>query len=112
MGWLALHVQATVAATFIDATGRYCVTATGEGTDCDDGTRRVDAELSGIYTSATAGASLDIARRGDGVLHGIRIAFLGAVGAMPQLRDGIQQPSKETYHSFGLSLTVGIGSDR
>jgi hypothetical protein len=111
-GWLDFHVQATVAATYLDATGHYCVTESGEGTDCDDYSRRVDAELSGIYTSATAGASIDIARRSEGYLHGIRIAFLGAVGAMPQLRDGIQQPSKQSYHSFGLLLTIGIGSDR
>lgn len=111
MGWVDLHLQTTVAATYIDASGRYCV-SNGEGVDCDEGTRRVDAELSGIYTSATAGASLDIARRSEGYLHGIRLAFLGAVGAMPQLRDGIQQPSNETYHSFGVLLTIGIGSDR
>lgn len=112
MGWLDLHLQATVSATFIDATGRYCVLANGEGTDCDDYGRDVDGAMSGIYTSATAGAAIDIARRSSGYLHGIRIAILGAIGAMPQLRDGVQQPSKDTYHSFGLSLTVGVGSER
>jgi len=111
-GWLDLHVQATVAATYLDASGRYCATTGGLGTDCDEGSRRVDAELEGVYTSATAGASIDIARRPHGVLHGVRIAFLGAVGAMPRLRDGIQQASKDTYVSFGLSLTLGLGSDR
>ncbi|MBA3452817.1 MAG: hypothetical protein H0T42_06990 [Deltaproteobacteria bacterium] len=111
-GWLDFHIQATVAATYIDATGRYCVSGTGEGTDCSEGSREVNGAVNGIYTSATAGASIDIARRSEGYLHSIRIAFLGAVGAMPRLRDGIQQPSQDSYHSFGLSLTIGVGSDR
>ena len=109
--YLGLHLQATLAATYIEATGRYCVNTVGVGTDCDDYSREVNGAIEGIYTSATAGASLDIARRPHGVLHGVRLAFLGAVGAMPKLRDGIQAPSKETYKSFGLLLTVGLGSD-
>jgi len=111
-GWLDFHVQATVAATYLDASGRYCVSSNGEGIDCDESSRRVDGEIQGLYTSATAGASIDIARRPHGILHGVRIAFLGAVGAMPKLRDGIQQQSKDTYRSFGLLLTIGLGSDR
>ncbi len=109
--YLGLHFQATVAATYINASGRYCVESNGIGTDCDDYSREVNGEIEGIYTSATAGGSLDIARRPHGVFHGVKLAFLGAVGAMPKLRDGIQAPSKETYKSFGLLLTVGLGSD-
>ncbi len=112
MGWLDFRLQATVAATYIDASGRYCVLSNGEGTDCDEGDRRVNGEVSGLFPSATAGAALDIARQSDGVFHGIRIAILGAVGSMPRLRDGIQQPTKDTYRSFGLSLTLALGSQR
>jgi len=110
--WLALHAQATVAATYLDATGRYCVTSDGDATDCDDGLRRVDASASGVYTSATAGISLDLARRPTGVIHGVRLAVLGAIGAMPRLHDGVQEPSKDLYRSIGLSLTVGIGESQ
>ena len=112
MGWLDLRLQATLAGTFIDASGRYCVLANGEGTDCDDGSREVNGEVSGLFPSATAGAALDIARRSSGVVHGVRIAFLAAIGATPRLRDGVQQPMKDTYRSFGLSLTLGLGSER
>ena len=112
MGWLDLRLQATVAATYIGATGRYCVLANGEGTDCDDYSREINGEVSGIFPSATAGAAIDFARQSTGVFHGARIAFLAAVGATPRLRDGIQQPTKDTYRSFGLSLTLGLGSER
>ena len=112
MGWLDLRLQATVAGTFIDASGHYCVLANGEGTDCDDYSRDVNGEVSGFFPSATAGAALDIARQSTSVFHGVRIAFLAAIGATPRLRDGIQQPTKDTYRSFGLSLTVGLGSQR
>jgi hypothetical protein len=112
MGWLDLRLQATVAATFIDASGHYCVLANGEGTDCDEYSRDVPGAVSGIFPSATAGAALDIARQSNGIFHGARIAFLAAAGSMPQLRDGIQQQTRDTYRSFGVSVTVGMGSER
>ena len=60
---------------------------------------------------ATAGFSLDIARRPHGVLHSIRIAMLGSIGARPRIRDGIQEQSTDHYKSVGLSLTLGLGED-
>ncbi|MDB4960474.1 MAG: hypothetical protein JWP01_473 [Myxococcales bacterium] len=111
LGYLEFHAQATLAATYLDASGRYCVSSNGEATDCDQYSRLVDGELAGIYTSATAGVSLDIARRPHGVLHGIRLAAMAAVGAMPRIRNGIQSASNDHYRSFGLSLTIGLGSD-
>lgn len=110
--WLAVHVQATVSATYVDARGRYCVGGDGVAIDCEDTSRRVDATVEGVYTAATAGVSLDLARRPHGVTHGIRLAFLGAVGAMPRIRDGVQAPGQTAYRSIGLSLTIGLGSER
>jgi hypothetical protein len=109
--WLAVHVQASVSATYLDAEGTYCVSASGEGTDCDDKTRRVDGTIEGIYTSATAGVSVDIGRRPHGTLHGIRLALIGAVGAMPRIRNGVQEQSADRYQSIGLSMTIGFGDD-
>jgi hypothetical protein len=111
LGYLEFHAQATLAATYFDARGQYCVSSNGEATDCDQYSRLVDGDLAGVYTSATAGLSLDIARRPHGVLHGIRIAMMGAVGAMPRIRDGVQSASNDHYRSFGLSLTIGLGSE-
>ncbi|HEU0033542.1 MAG TPA: hypothetical protein VFQ53_23080 [Kofleriaceae bacterium] len=110
--WVALHGQASIAATALSARGRYCVTDTGEGTDCDFDKydRFADGELSGIYPSATTQLSLDIARRPTGYLHGIRIALLGSVGAMPRVRGGEQQADVDRYYSIGMSLTLGFGS--
>lgn len=109
--WLAVHVQTSVSATYLDAEGTYCVRGDGQGTDCDDTTRRVDGTIQGIYSSATAGVSVDIGRRTHGTLHGIRLALVGAVGAMPKIRNGVQQPSADRYQSIGLSMTIGFGDD-
>ena len=110
--WLGLHAQATVSATYLDATGRYCVAASGNAIDCADTSRRVDGALSGVYAAATAGISLDLARRPVGVVHGVRLALLGAAGTMPRIRDGAQQASSDRYTSIGLALTFGLGSER
>lgn len=110
--WLAVHAQATVSATYLDARGTYCVASSGEGIDCDDTSRRVDGTIEGVYGAATAGISVDLARRPHGVLHSVRIAMLGAIGARPRIRDGVQEPSDDHYKSIGLSLTIGIGDDR
>jgi hypothetical protein len=109
--WVAIHGQAALSATYLDATGTYCVGADGQGIDCEDTSRRVDAAVEGVYAAATAGFSLDIARRPHGVLHSIRIAMLGSIGARPRIRDGIQEQSADHYKSIGLSLTLGLGED-
>lgn len=108
--WLALHFHASVNATYLNATGTYCVLDDGDATDCDDGTRRVDGEVAGIYSAATAGITLDIARRPTGAIHGVRLGLVGTVGGMPKLRDGIQQPNNEHFTSIGAYLTLGFGS--
>lgn len=110
-GFVELHAQGSVAATYLDATGSYCVGTTGNGVDCGDGSTHVDAAIEGIYAAATGGLSLDIARRPHGVVHNIRIAALVSVGARPRIRNGIQEESKDVFKSFGLSLTLGLGED-
>lgn len=110
--WFAIHVQATASATYVSAHGQYCVGQDGQGIDCDRGSRRVEADVEGIYTTATAGMSLDFARRSTGFVHGVRIAMLGAIGGMPRIRDGVQQRSTDQFHSVGLTLTLGLGSAR
>lgn len=109
--WVAIHGQASVSATYLDATGTYCVSADSVAIDCDDTSRRVDTNIEGVYAAATGGFSLDIARRPHGVVHNIRIAMLGSIGARPRIRDGIQQQSTDHYKSIGLSLTLGLGED-
>ncbi|MDX2087829.1 MAG: hypothetical protein SFX73_08265 [Kofleriaceae bacterium] len=108
--WLALHVHASVNATYLDATGTYCVLADGDATDCGETTRRVDGAVAGIYSAATAGITLDIARRPQGAIHSVRIGLVSSVGGMPKLRDGIQEPNNEHFTSFGAYVALGFGS--
>ncbi len=111
--WLAIHGQATVSATYLSASGRYCVDQTGDAIDCelDNKDHVVDASVEGIYPAATASITLDIARRRTGVIHSARIALIGAVGGMPRVRNG-EQERGDMYRSIGMSLTLGFGSDR
>ncbi|MBL0219348.1 MAG: hypothetical protein IPQ07_36450 [Myxococcales bacterium] len=110
--WLAIHGQATASATYLDATGTYCVGGSGQGVDCDATSRHVDGAIEGIYAAATAGISIDLARRPHGMVHGIRVAMMGAIGARPRIRDGVQEPSSDHYKTIGFSLTLGLGDDR
>jgi hypothetical protein len=110
--WTALHGQASVSTTYVDASGTYCVDPDGLGTDCgargDD--RVVDGTVRGAFSAATASLSLDIGRRPTGTFHGLRIALLGAAGLRPQLRNGMQLDS-EAYASLGLTMTLGFGAE-
>lgn len=108
--WISGHLLASLSATYLDATGQYCVDGGGVAIDCDDNSRRVDGAVEGVYTAATAGAALDIARRPHGAIQSVRLFALGAVGMMPKLRDGVQMPSNNGYFSVGLGLSVGFGS--
>jgi len=109
--WLAFHGQAALSATYLDAHGSYCADRDGLGVDCsDDGTSRVvDGTVRGLFVAATATAALDLARLPTGGFHGLRIALLGSVGVMPQVRDG-RETDGVHYASLGLSLTLGLGS--
>jgi hypothetical protein len=108
--WLSGHLMASLSATYLDATGEYCVNTSGVAIDCDEGSRRVDGAVEGIYTAATAGMAIDIARRPHGSVQSVRLFMLGAIGIMPSLRDGMQMPSNNGYFSIGMGLSVGFGS--
>ncbi|HEU4731681.1 MAG TPA: hypothetical protein VFT22_27485 [Kofleriaceae bacterium] len=111
--WLALHGQAAVSATYLDARGTYCADPGGAGVDCDqDGTDRViDGSIRGVFAAATATLAIDFGRVPDSSFHGLRLALLGSAGTMPQVRDGMQTDSAR-YVSLGLTLTLGLGNAR
>jgi hypothetical protein len=109
--WLALHGQAAISTTYLDAHGTYCADSNGLGVDCNqDGTdRMVDGSIHGAFTSATAALALDFGRLSDGAFHSLRVALLGSAGVMPQVRDG-KETDGARYASLGLSLTIGFGA--
>jgi hypothetical protein len=109
--WLALHGQAAVSATYLDANGTYCADRDGFGVDCnEDGTDRViNGSIHGVFAAATASAALDFGRLPTGVFHSLRIALLAAAGVRPQVRDGVETDGVH-YVSLGLTLTLGLGS--
>jgi len=111
--WSQLHVQGSVAATYIKSSGNYCYdVATGNGRDCaEDGSiPMVDGALSGVFPSAAITLGLDVGRgRPTGVFHSARLAGMFAGGWMPRVVNGAQK-SGDPYVSGGLSLTVGFGA--
>jgi hypothetical protein len=106
--WLEVHLFGTVAATYLDATGTYCIGESGHGIDCDPGIPRVDAELAGIFTAAGGGVALDILRRPHSWFHGVRIAVHYAVGAMPRIVAG-ETDGGSLYGAGGASLSIAFG---
>jgi len=113
LSWLELHGQAAVSTVYVDAHGTYCADSAGLGVDCnDDGSSRmVDGTIRGVFPAATASLALDVGRHGAGVFHGGRLALVGSAGRMPRVRNGTETEGA-TYHSLGLTLTLGFGSDR
>lgn len=107
--WLSAHMLGSISATYLDAKGEYCVSG-GKAIDCDENSQRVDGTVEGVYTAATAGMALDIARRPQGSVQSVRLFLLGTIGMMPQLREGMQMPSNHNYFSIGAGLSFGFGS--
>jgi len=109
--WLAIHGQAAVSATYLDARGTYCADPDGLGIDCNqDGRDRIiDGTVRGVFAAATATLALDFGRLPAGSFHSFRLAVLGATGVMPQVRNGLETDGVH-YVSFGLTLTLGLGS--
>ncbi len=112
--WLAIHGQAVVSATYLDPRGTYCADPDGLGIDCNqDGHDRIlDGTIRGAFAAATATLALDFGRLPAGRFHSLRLAVLGVTGVtgvMPQVRNGIETDGVH-YVSFGLTLTVGLGS--
>jgi hypothetical protein len=110
-----LHTNLGLTFTGLSVDGAYCLAnSTPYGVDCPaDPTqqRRVVAEVSGLFPSAHAGASLDFARHLHSPFHGVRLAVDLAGGTMPTVRNG-EQHTATIYGSGGLSLTVGLGKSK
>ncbi|HEY4175199.1 MAG TPA: hypothetical protein VGM90_00135 [Kofleriaceae bacterium] len=109
---LSFHLFGSISSTYVNAHGRYCVGGDGWGRDCEDDSRRVNAEINGVYTAANAGVSIDIARRPEGYLHDIRLLAMGSFGVMPRVYDGEQEPSKQNFESFGFALQFAVGAEK
>ena len=109
--WLTFHVQGAASATYIKASGRYCVDAEGVATDCSENGPNtfVDGRLHGTYVAGTVTIAADVGRIPSQIFHEVRVAFLMAAGSMPRVRNGEQQ-SANGYAAAGLTLTVGFGA--
>jgi hypothetical protein len=107
----ALHVQGALNATYISATGEYCVGQDGNGVDCaeDGSVPRIDGDLAGLYSAATLTLSLDIGRSSKSNFHGARLAAMLSGGHMPRLINGSQRKG-DLFLTGGVTLTVGFGS--
>jgi hypothetical protein len=116
--WAELHVYAGATATGLFADGKYCQNdATGYAVDCpeddfgnviQDGD--MSAELSGVFPTAFAGVSLDLARHLDSVFHGVRVGTYVAGGFMPTYKNAEREDNK-AFSAIGLALTVGLGAE-
>jgi hypothetical protein len=111
-GWTQLHAQGAVQATYMKASGRYCVeTATGNARDCaEDGSiPMIDGALSGVFPAGTLQLAVDVGRRPSGWFHHARIAGMIAAGWMPRVVNGDQR-SGDPYVTGGLALTFAFGA--
>jgi hypothetical protein len=109
-----LHTNLGASFTVLDAEGRYCVDpATGFGVDCAsqaEARSPADASLGGVFPSAHAGLSLELARHLKVPFHGVRVGVDLAGGTLPTLLAG-EQRSAKPYGAAGVSLTLGLGAD-
>ncbi len=111
-GGVELHLLGGVSAMALSARGTYCVDqARRYGVDCDVGTTpspRVSGEVGGVFPALTGGVAVDLARRGTGPFHGVRIGAHVAHGQMPSIVGGVEG-DRRAYTSGGLLVTVGGG---
>jgi hypothetical protein len=110
--WLEGHVQGSVQAAHIDATGHYCA-ADGLAVDCDgDGSDHyIDGTLHGTFPSATGTFALAIAPSSTRWFAGARLAIMFATGRMPLIVDG-KQDGTGVYYSGGLAFSLAFGGSR
>ena len=113
--WVELHVNASGSVTGVDAEGTYCVDAQGQyGVDCPEPQNNpvfVSARAVGVYPSARAGLSIELARHIEIPFHGARIDLGVAGGTMPRVVSGVQTGA-HTYGEAGATLSVGFGASR
>jgi hypothetical protein len=108
-----LHASGALALTGLSASGHYCLDVMNQyGETCaDPPVRRTVASVSGLYPSASAGLSLEFARRLAIVFHGGRLHLGVSGGTMPTAIGG-KQESPHWYGAAGASLTLGFGATR
>ncbi|MGE0546578.1 MAG: hypothetical protein AB7O24_11235 [Kofleriaceae bacterium] len=108
--WLSIHTQAAVAATYVSATGHYCIDDVGNGIDCSEAGPNtfVDGYLQGVYPAVTATLALDVTPAASW-FHSARIALMGAAGHMPRVIAGHQQWG-DRYATLGVALALGFGA--
>ena len=110
--WMQVHAQAAVQATYIKASGRYCVdTASGNARDCaEDGSiPMIDGALSGVFPAGTLQLAFDLGRRPTGWFHHARVAGMIAAGWMPRVVNGDQRAG-DPYVTGGFALTFAFGA--
>lgn len=111
--WFAMHVQASLEATRIKATGTYCVDMMGLAIDCDqmDMSKNtlIDGAIDGYFPAGTLTLGFDFGRRSTGIFQSARVAILGTTGQMPLVKNGAQV-STDYYASIGLTMTLGLGA--
>jgi predicted small lipoprotein YifL len=112
--WVEVHWTAALAATAMDASGRYCAGEDGAGLQCGDfGTSEskpnAEVEASGIYPAGNMGIALDFAGRFDGPFHGARVFGMVGGGWMPRVRDG-EPADRSVFQSVGLGVQVALGA--
>jgi len=106
--FLEIHLLGGGSLTGLSATGRYCQSNDGYGTDCGENPANAKAHVAGAYPSAFAGIALDVANH-LGPLHGLRAQGLVAAGTMPSVRFG-EQGSAKSWTSLGLTLSLALGA--
>jgi hypothetical protein len=110
-----LHTNLGATFTALAADGTYCVGVDGKyGVDCPTDPSqqtRTSGEASGIFPSAHAGLSLDLARHLQTPFHGVRLAVDLAGGTLPTVVAG-EQHSAKLFGTGGLSLTLGLGANK
>jgi hypothetical protein len=112
--WLEPHLEASLSATGISARGDYCFNDQHWGADCPDPPALpvlTHAEASGVYPSATLGATLLVGHHHESIVHGARALLLVTGGLMPRVIDS-KQANAEPYASVGLALSVSFGAAR
>lgn len=111
--WFAMHVQASVQATRIAASGTYCADNDGQAIDCNEDAGAtnhfVTGSMSSVFPAGTLTFGLDFGRRGTSVFHGSRIAIMGSAGQMPLITNGMQS-GRAFYEMIGLMMSIGLGA--
>ena len=109
--WLSAHAQAAAQATYVKASGHYCVdVASGDGHDCaEDGSFPYTyGTLSGVFPAGTLTVALD-AHIKDSWFHHARLAGMFSTGWMPRVVNG-EQRAGDAYVTGGLSLMIAFGA--